>query len=323
MSPVLEVDVVVVGGGVSGLAAALWVARYRRSVVVVDSCDYRNKSVEISHGYLGRDPQDPATLLEDGRREVLAYPTARYEAGEVSSITRAEDGLFDVCIGDQWLRTHRVILATGVRDAFPSVEGFSEHYGASAFHCPACDGYEARDRDVVALGWDDRLVGFAGTLLNWARSVTVVTDGRRFEGDDSCRVVLARNEIELVEEKAVSLVGPRGDLRAVRLESGRELPCSLLMFSIEHRPRHDLAASLGCAVDADGYVVVDAEGLTSVPGVYACGDLVPGLQLSQVAAGKGVIAGVGAAQSFFGERGAPTSPPPAPDAAAEREAAKA
>ena len=323
MSPVLEVDVVVVGGGVSGLAAALWVARYRRSVVVVDSCDYRNKAVDISHGYLGRDPQDPKTLLEDGRRELLAYPTARYHAGEVTSVTRGEDGVFDVCLGDQWLRAHRVILATGVRDVCPDIEGFDEHYGASAFHCPACDGYEARDRDVVALGWDENLVGFAGTLLNWARSVTVVTHGRHFQGDDTCRVVLQRNEIELVEERAESLVGSRGDLQAVRLESGREVPCSLLMFSIEHQPRRGLAESLGCALDDEGYVVVNREGHTSTPGVYACGDLVPGLQLSQVAAGKGVIAGVGAAQSFFGERGAPTSPTPAPDAASEREAAKA
>ena len=174
----LEVDVVVVGGGVAGLAAASWIGRYRRSVVVVDGQDQRNKQVEVSHGYLGRDPQSPADLLARGREEVLAYPTASLRGGEVKRVERRDDGLFEV---DDDLLAHRVLLACGVKDAFPDVEGFFEHYGASVFHCPACDGYEARDRHVVALGWDPHLVGFAATLQNWACSVTVVTNGMRFQ----------------------------------------------------------------------------------------------------------------------------------------------
>jgi thioredoxin reductase len=310
---VLEVDVVVVGGGPAGLAAASWLARYRRSVVVVDSGDYRSRMVERSHGYLGRDPQTPLDLIARGREEVLAYPTAQIRAGRVEGVRRRDDGLFDVDLGTGRLVAHRLVLATGVRDAFPDVEGFDEHYGASVFHCPACDGYEARDRDVVALGWDPQLVGFSATLKNWARSVTVVTNGIRFQGDESCRVQMAENECDLVEENALAFQGTRGGLEGVRLQSGRVLPASLVFFSVAHHPRVDLAASLGCDLDDEGYVAVDSEGRTSVEGVYAAGDVVPGLQLVQVAAAQGVIAGVGCAQSFFGERGAPTSPPPAPE----------
>ena len=305
----LEVDVVVVGGGVAGLAAASWIGRYRRSVVVVDSGDPRNKHVERSHGYLGRDPQKPADLLARGREEVLAYPTAQIRDGEVKTIARRDDGLFEV--GDDLL-AHRVVLACGVKDAFPDVENFFEHYGASVFHCPACDGYEARDRHVVALGWDPHLVGFASTLQNWACSVTVVTNGLRFRGDDSCRTSLDDVGIALLEEDAVRFLGERGDLQGVELASGQVLPASLVMFSVAHSPRTDLAELVGCEIDDEGYVVVDGEGQTTVPGVYAAGDLTPGLQLSMVAAASGVTAGVAAAQSFFGTRGAPTSPTPAP-----------
>jgi thioredoxin reductase len=310
--PVEEVDVVVVGGGASGLAAASWIARYRRSVVVVDSGDYRARKVERSHGYLGRDPQTPLDLVARGREEVLAYPTARVQAGTVEEVARRDDALFCVRVGGNELLAHRLVLATGVRDTFPDVEGLDEHYGASVFHCPACDGYEARDRDVVALGWDPQLVGFSATLRNWARSVTVVTNGRRFQGDESCRVRLADNECDLVEENALTFVGPRGALEGVRLQSGRMLPASLVFFSVAHTPRTQLAASLGCEVDGEGYVRVDHEGQTTVPGVYAAGDVVPGLQLVQVAAAKGATAGVACAQSFFGQEGAPTSPRPAP-----------
>ena len=305
----LEVDVVVVGGGVAGLAAASWIGRYRRSVVVVDGQDQRNKQVEVSHGYLGRDPQKPADLLERGQEEVLAYPTARIRQGEVKRIERRADGLFEV---DDDLLAHRVVLACGVKDAFPDVEGFFDHYGASVFHCPACDGYEARDRHVVALGWDAHLVGFAATLQDWACSVTVVTNGLRFRGDDACRTQLDEHGITLLEQDAVRFLGERGDLQGVELGDGRVLPASMVMFSVAHSPRTDLADAVGCRLDDEGYVEVDGHGETSVPGVYAAGDLTPGLQLSLVAAASGVVAGVAAAQSFHGTDGAPTSPTPAP-----------
>ncbi len=304
-----EVDAVVVGGGPAGLAAASWLARYRSSVVVLDSQDYRNKQVEQSHGYLGRDPQRPEDLLARGREEVLAYPTAEIRYAEASVVARRGDGLFEIGAD---LLAHRLVLSQGVKDAFPAVEGFFEHYGASVFHCPACDGYEARDRHVVALGWDPSLVGFATTLQNWAASVTVVTNGIEFQGDESCRQTLEEHGIPLIERDALSFVGTRGDLLGVQLEGGELLDCSLVLFSVAHRPRTDLAVSLGCRLDDEGYVTVDGQGQTSVEGVYAAGDLTPGLQLSLVAAASGVVAGVGAAHSMFGQRGAPTSPAPAP-----------
>ncbi len=203
------------------------------------------------------------------------------------------------------------MLACGVQDAFPAVEGFDVHYGASVFHCPACDGYEARDRHVVALGYA-HLVGFATTLFGWARSVTVVTNGQRFAGDAACRELLDRNGIALLERDAVRLCGQRGMLEGIELDGGELLPASLVFFSIAHQPRTALAEQLGCALDADGYVQVNDCGMTSVEGCYAAGDLVPGLQLTAVAAASGVVAGVAAAQSMFGEPGAPRPPPPAP-----------
>ena len=305
----LEVDVVVIGAGPSGLAAASWLGRYRRSVVVLDSQEYRSGRVERSHGYLGRDPQKPTELLERGRDEVLAYPTVQIRQRSARTLVRREDGLFEV---DDDLLAHRLVLACGVKDAFPQVEGFDEHYGASVFHCPSCDGYEARDRHVVALGWDPHLVGFAETLKNWAASVTVVTNGIRFQGDDSCRVELEKNEIELLERDAIRLLGSRGDLTGIELDGGQVLQTSMVLFSVAHEPRVELATSLGCELDDEGYVAVSSKGLTSVPGVYAAGDVTPGLQLVSVAAASGVVAGVACAHSFFGERGAPTSPEPAP-----------
>lgn len=314
------VDAVVVGGGPSGLSAATWIARYRRSVVLVDSGEYRSGMVEKSHGYLGRDPQRPVDLIKDGREELLRYPGAEICEGRVEQVQRRPDGLLAVSLEDGTVvLAHRLVLACGVRDAVPALAGFDEHYGASAFHCPSCDGYEARDRDVVCVGWDEKLVGFATHLLAWARSVTIVTDGRHFQGDEVSRALLDRHGIEVVEEAATSLEGPRGALSAVRLANGRSIPAQIMFFSIAHNPRTRLAEALGCELDEDGHVLVNDCGLTTVEDVYACGDLVPGLQLVSVAAASGVVAGVALAQSLFGVAGAPSSPPAPPDVDTERE----
>lgn len=315
-------DAVVVGGGAAGLSAATWLARFRRDVVVVDSADYRAARVERSHGYLGRNEQDPMQLLQVAREQLLGYRTVSYRRGRVDA-ARSDGERFALrCDDGTTLTALRVVLATGVVDACPDIAGFEEHYGASAFHCPACDGYDAEGRDVVAYGWDERLVGFATSLLDWARSVTVLTSGRRFDGDETCLDVLGRHDVQVVDTPAVRMLGARGALEGVELADGGVVPASLLFFSVAHRPRTDLAVALGCRLDDEGYVVVDADGRTSVPGVFAAGDVTPGMQLVQVAAAQGVVAGVTAALSLHGERGSPLSPPPAPDAPGEVEEAR-
>jgi len=317
MSDDVRHDVIVVGGGAAGLAAATWLGRYRRDTIVVDSGDYRAASVEISHGYLGRDPQHPMELLATAREQLSAYETVEIRRARMTQARRDGD-CFVVDLDDGTaLRCARIVLATGVVDACPDIENFDAHYGASAFHCPACDGFDAAGRDVVAYGWDERLVGFATSLLDWARSVTVLTSGHRFDGDDACIDVLGRHGIEIVETKATRLLGARGEMEGVELADGRVVPASLLFFSVAHEPRTELARGLGCRLDDDGYVAVDGNGQTSVAGVYAAGDLAPGMQLVQIAAAKGTIAGINAALSLHGERGSPRAPAPAPDAPGE------
>ena len=315
-------DVVVVGGGAAGLAAATWLGRYRRDTVVVDSGVYRAAQVETSHGYLARDPQQPMELLETAREQLTAYKTVQIRSGRVMTVEKDGERFRVTLEGAGTLRACRVILATGVADACPDLENFSEHYGASAFHCPSCDGYGAAERDVIAYGWDERLVGFASSLLDWAKSVTVLTGGHRFDGDEACLHVLGQHGIEVVETRAERLVGHRGALEGVELADGRLVRGSLLFFSVAHEPRSELARQLGCRLDDDGHVAVDGNGETTVSGVYAAGDLAPGMQLVQIAAAKGTIAGINAALSLHGEPGSPRSPEPAPDAPGELEEAR-
>ena len=290
-------------------------------MALVDAGERRNRWVERTHGYLGLDPVDPKALIERARVALLAYSTAEVIGGRAAAAEARPDGSFTVQVdtGAERRDVHarRVVLATGVEDLFPDVEGFFEHYGADVFHCPTCDGYEARDRDVVAFGWNEQVAGFALELLEWAARVTVVTDGTHFEGDAAHRAALSRHQIDVLEDDAVALLGRRGALEGVRLRGGATVPCQMAFFSIGHRPRTELAAFLGCALTSEGCIVVDGACQTTVPGVYAAGDVVPGIQLVQVAAAQGTVAGVNAALSLRGEPSGPDAPEPGPDVEAE------
>ncbi|HUP85166.1 MAG TPA: NAD(P)/FAD-dependent oxidoreductase [Acidimicrobiales bacterium] len=300
-----QFDAAVVGGGPAGLSAAAWLGRYRQTVVLVDSQEYRNEGVDLSHGYLGHDPIPPPELRRLARTEVAQYPTVTFlDGAKVERLTGIRDR-FELGLGagrDTVLRARRVILATGVRDVFPEVGNFFEFYGADVFHCASCDGYEAKDRDVVVFGWGEHISGFANGLLTWARTVTLVTDGHHFEGAPEDRSLLQERGVSVLEDEAVELCGRRNAMTAVRLRGGTELPCQLGFFSIAHKPNNDLATQIGCVIGEAGCIDADRDGATSVPGVYAAGDLTPGVQLISNAVAKGAASAIHCAHSLLGDQ---------------------
>jgi thioredoxin reductase len=170
---------------------------------------------------------------------------------------------------------------------------------------------------VVILGWGQHVAGYAMGLMDWAAEITVVTDGRPFEGDERHRALLEAHGARLLEDEAVGFLGRRGHLEGVQLRHGGVVRADYAFFSISHQPRLGLARQLGCEVTEEGCLVVDRDGRTSVDGCYGAGDLTPGAQLVAVAVGKGAAAGVACAASLRGERGAPSSPTPAPDLTTE------
>ncbi|MEA2498812.1 MAG: hypothetical protein QOH26_1217 [Actinomycetota bacterium] len=290
----------------------MWLGRYRRKTLLVDSAGQRNLAAERSHGYLTRDNSSPRQILDAAEADVARYPTVHAHRGGISALRRETDGFVAMVDGEEHT-AQRILLATGVEDAFPEVSGFRELYGRAIFHCPCCDGYEARDKDVLAIGWGEHVAGFSLDLLDWGARVTVVTNGEPWQADEKCASALERHNVLVSEEKIASFETKDGEMKGALLASGGFVPASLAFFSIAHEPRTDLARQLGCAIDKDGYVTVDAHGETSIAGVYAAGDVTPGEQLVQVAAAQGAVAGIACAMSLRGEGAPPGAPDPGPD----------
>lgn len=336
----VEVDVAVVGGGPAGIAAALWLGRYRRHTVLLDRGEPRNRWVDAAHGYLGFDGTNPAVLLEHARGELDRYDTvtrrlcgvarARAVAAPAAqdSVTGAEPGgdaglHFTLLTDDGEVIARRVVIATGDADELPQITGFDEHFGADVVTCSACDGYEARDRPVVVLGNVAKVAGFAVSLLDWAASVCVVEDSPEHDphsegplGESAdARRALDRAGIGVVRGRVEAFVGRRGSLCAVALRDGTVIACERVFLGLGNHPVTALAEQLGCRVTSTGHVEIDESGATSVPGVFACGDLTPGAQLIARAVASGTVAGIGAARSLWGAGPVPGRPTPAPDPA--------
>lgn len=307
-----EVDVLVVGGGPAGLSAATWLGRYLRNTLVVDAGEHRNRYADRVHGLLGRDPTTPHDLIRDARAGLDQYPYVHVHDGRVESIEQIGDGRFRAVVDGAPVVAERVVLATGVRDRWPAVSGFQEHYGTDVHHCPSCDGFEARGGNVIALGAGDHVPAFAAGLLDWAEKVCVVSDSTGTAFDEDQRAELAEHGIDVVDGVAEALLGPPGALEGLRLEDGTVVEADMVLFSYAHLATNDLAEQLGCELDEEGHIVVNGFQLSSVDGVYAAGDISSGVQLVPIAMGQGTAAGVACATSLRGHRTTDPAPSPAP-----------
>lgn len=306
------VDALVIGGGPAGLAAATWLGRYQRSTLVVDAGQHRNRFADQSYGLLGRDPTTPAALLADAHAGLEQYPHVTVHNGTVSTVHQEADGKFSAQVDGAQITTSRIVLATGVRDHLPRIAGFMDHYGTDVHHCPACDGFTARGRDVIVLGVGDHVPAFASELLDWAATVRIITDTSHEVFDEGQRATLAWHGIEVIDGSAEALIGAPGALEGIRLADGQVVEGSSVFFSYAHRPTNDLAVRLGCELDDEGQILVNGHQLTSVDGVYAAGDITPGLDLVSIAIGQGTAAGVACATSLRGHGTVERAPTPAP-----------
>jgi thioredoxin reductase len=279
------VDVLIVGGGPAGMNAALVLGRGRRRVVVCDDGKPRNAAATEMHGFITRDGYSPRALKSSARDDLAAYETVEIVDERVTRLDR--DGTFAASLeSGRIVRARRVVLATGMRDDLPPIAGIGERWGHSVFVCPHCDGWEFRDRRIGVFGAPPDTVGLAQELHRW--SPQLVAFGLDPQTLDRDRAAWIRaSGVVCHPSKPIALVGERGTLETVVLADGTRAPCDVLFLCAALVQRSELPSAIGCALSADGHVVVDNEHRTSVDGVYACGDMCTPIHQVIVAAADG------------------------------------
>ena len=283
-------DCVVVGAGPAGLTAAIYLARFRRSFVVIESGASRADWIPRSHNYPGF-PRGVRgrTLLQRMRRQADAYG-ATVTRGVVDRIVRTRGG-FRVTTAGEALTARTVILATGVTDnplPIPGLEDAVER-GLVRF-CPICDGYELTDQRIGVIGHDDHCAREAIFLTTYSSRVAFVHVGTGPRLPAATRRALTRAGVEIVESALGGVVVQRRKVLAFDFGQGAPRTFDAVYSAFGVTPRNDLAEQLGATLDADGRLVVNEHQETSVRGLYAAGDLVRGLNQISVAQGEGAIA---------------------------------
>jgi thioredoxin reductase len=280
-------DVAVVGGGAAGLSAALVLGRARRSVVVIDGGAPRNAPAAHMHGFLSRDGLPPSELLRIGREEIAAYGVELVPDHVVS----VEAGFALHLASGQTLSARRLLIATGAVDELPDIPGLEERWGIDFLHCPYCHGWEVRDEPIGVLATDAGSVGHAQLIRGW--SDDLVFFAHTCELTETERDQLEARGIRVVEGEVRQLVVEGDRMRGVILAGGRLVERAALFMRPTMRPRgSELVHQLGCAVDDQGFVVVDRSGATSVPGVWAAGNVANPRAQVITAAGEGSAAAI-------------------------------
>ncbi|MEH6416100.1 NAD(P)/FAD-dependent oxidoreductase [Pseudomonas sp. CGJS7] len=296
----MEHDVIVVGGAFAGLSAALQLARARRRVLVIDSGLPRNRFAAHAHGILGHDGKPPAQILEESRAQLLAYPSARV-LHATAATANPVDGGFAVALDGGGVHTAaRLILAGGIRDVLPALDGLRERWGVSVLHCPYCHGYEVADRPLGVLAAHALSAHQAALIPDWGPT-TYFTQGE-FEPDPEQAAHLSARGVSIERVPVVGLLGVAPQLDGVRLADGRTLAISALFTAPASTMASPLAEQLGCEFEQGPlgqHIRVDEWKATSVAGVYAAGDAASAMQNASLAIAAGVLAGVGAHQSLI------------------------
>ncbi|KQY32522.1 thioredoxin reductase [Nocardia sp. Root136] len=280
-------DVVVIGGGTAGLGAALVLARSRRQVVVIDSGAPRNMAAENTHGFLTRDGATPTELLAVGTTEALRYG-AQLLGGRVVELAEADTGFAVETETGQVITARSVVVATGLRDELPAIPGVREQWGKGVLHCPYCHGYEVRDQPLAVLGGANRAfsVHQASLVRQWSDDVTFFPREIDLSADERRR--LSARGIRIVEGEIAQVVVRDGELHGVEIASGQVITRTAVFVGPCFSPRDELLNRSRCTVGEDGWVAVDATGHTSVPGVWAAGNVVdsPAQLIHAAAAGS-------------------------------------
>jgi thioredoxin reductase len=289
-------DVLIAGGGPAGLSAALLLGRSRRAALVCDDGEPRNAAAPQSHSFLTRDGTPPLELRRVAREQLTPYSSVEFVATEVVDAVAA-DGRFEVALGDgRRVTARKVVLATGVRDELPAIEGMAELWGTDVFHCPYCHGWEVRDQPLAVMpnGADAEILWHMVTLIrNWSGAVVLLTHGQtRLTRDDRKR--LETMGVALREEPIARLEQEEGRLARIVFADGSVLPRRALFLRPVQHPRTELAVHLGCELNDEappGLIRVDTMWQTTVPGVYAAGDVATQMQQVATAVSSGAMAG--------------------------------
>ncbi|MEX2426144.1 MAG: NAD(P)/FAD-dependent oxidoreductase [Thermomicrobiaceae bacterium] len=285
-------DAIIIGGSYAGMAAALQLARARRTVLVIDAGERRNRFAASSHGLLGQDGRSPAEIANEARAQLLKYPNVTWVEGAAIHVEKSGDEFIVHSDAGEVLNARRLVLATGVRDELPEIPGLAERWGKLVFHCPYCHGYELDNGPLGVLATGEMSMHQALLIPEWGPT-TFFTNEVIDPDEDQVRQLEARNVS--IKREPVSEITGTGTMANVNLRDGRIYELAGLFVASTIKPASPAAEALGCELmetPLGTIIKTDEMKGTSVEGAFACGDLARAAGSITFAIADGAMAGM-------------------------------
>jgi thioredoxin reductase len=283
-------DCIIIGGGPAGLNAAVVLGRCRRKVVVFDTQKYRNRYSHGMHNYLTRDDILPTDFIGISHRELEKYNVQKLNH-KIINARKNKDNVFEVRDDKQNIyHSKKLLVATGLIDTLPDIEGFREFYGHSVFHCPYCDGWEVRDKKLGVYARDKDGTELALALKGWTDDVTLFTDGKKLKPEQE--ELMFANDITINRLGILKLEGNDKQLEKIIFKNSDDTLCDALFFVNGYTQHCNLAEAFGCKISKKGVVITNRLQQTDIDGLYVAGDASRDMHFVVVAAAEGAKAGV-------------------------------
>ena len=293
-------DVAIIGGGFSGLSAALLLGRYLRQTVVFDNGPTRNSTSKHIHGYLGFENSSPEELIQKAWRDVLQYNSIKIVRERVVKVQRIADSssadsfIIGTDSGRFKAKARYIILATGVKDSKPNVRNFEIFEGNSAWHCPHCDGFQSINKKLAIITYGKNAIPYVKEFLGWTRDITVFMQGK-YELTDKDRDDVETLDFRIIQnDDIVEVSGDRnGYIEKIRCQSGKYYDTDVIFYHLGYKVQNQIAMQLGCELDREeGFVKVNSSQQTTVRNVYAIGDVDTDRHFIVFAVASGVSAAI-------------------------------
>ncbi len=284
-------DVIIVGAGPAGSAAAMVLARMRRSVLIIDDGNPRNKRSHGMHNYLSRDGALPADFLKMAHAELAKYKVDHIASRAIAA-EKISESLFRIT--DTQKHTYhcrRLLVATGVKDRIPEVAGMEELWGNGVYHCPYCDGFELCDKKIGLYAQKFNGFGMALSLQHLSKEIILFTDGAGYLK----RIQVAQLEaqgIRVITKRLRELTCAKNNLTCVTMTDGSSIPCDAVFVHHGHKVNNELLLQLGARTSRKGAAITNRKQECSIPGLYIAGDAAIDMHFVAVAAAEGTKAAV-------------------------------
>lgn len=284
-------DVIVVGGSYAGMAATLALGRALRRVLLIDSGMPCNAATPFSHNLLTHDGRTPHEIASAASRNLKNYESVESIHGVVVHAGNTNYGfVVETGSGEKYL-AKKLVFATGIADQIPDIPGFKECWGKSVLHCPYCHGYEVKQLPTGIFVDSNLVFDLIKLILHLADSLVVFTNGQDVLTEQQL-TALARKNVRVETKPLAGLYHSAGYLSAVQLNDGSRLELNVIYAPRPFVQNSNIPNQLGCELSEEGYLKCDEKQRTSVPGIYACGDMCSKMRTLANAISTGTTAGM-------------------------------